>query len=337
MLLVLKIKSFQLTGSETTMRMDLNMRWSFTSSLFSNGDGRVNDFCGTDGVFYYHPSIKAKLKDGNVGDLLKTLPIFPSAGKVLLPLGTEIINVFEMRHRELFSQIQDKYFALSYISQQKLSLVGTIARVVNNKLCDDGRFYATVEGIERFYISDIKSDKPFIKGNVYVFHDTSSSIELMEELENKVYSQVRINLKLMHLLSPRTFYPNIILYRPYLSDIINMRIVNMDEKNTLDRQTKFSFAVIDILQVNNHQKLSLMQETVLERRYVKLLSLLQKGELSITNELKSKGIITNEGIRLVKQEILDHDSFNVIETPNNLFPENFMTDHGKWTQQPILM
>ena len=72
-------------------------------------------------------------------------------------------------------------------------------------------------------------------------------------------------------------------------------------------------------------------------KLLKLLSLLQKGELSITNELKSKGIITNEGIRLVKQEILDHDSFNVIETPNNLFPENFMTDHGKWTQQPILM
>ncbi len=133
MLLVLKIKSFQLTGSETTVHMDLNMRWSFTNSLFSNGDHQANDFCGTNGAFYYHPSIKAKLNNGNVGDLM-TLPIFPSTGKVLLPLGTEVINVFEMRHRELFSQVQDKYFAFSYVSQQKLSLVGTIARVVNNMM-----------------------------------------------------------------------------------------------------------------------------------------------------------------------------------------------------------
>ncbi len=172
---------------------------------------------------------------------------------------------------------------------------------------------------------------------MHVFYDTCSSIELLEELENKLYNQVRINIKLMHLLSPKAFHPNIISYRPYLSDLKNMRIVNIDDKNTLDRKTKFSFAVMDILQINNHQKLFLMQETLLERRYVKLLSLLQKGELHIINELKNKGIITNEGIRLVKQEVLDHGFLDEIETPNNLIPENAVSDNNKWTQQPVLM
>jgi len=335
---VLKIKSFRLTGCVTAIRLDLNMRWSFTNSIFSSGDPHISDFCGADGAFYYHPSIKAKLKHGNMGELL-TLPIFPSTGKVLVPLGTETLNVFEMRHRELFSRVQDKYFAFSHVSQQKLSLLGTIARVINSKLCDDGRFYATVEGIERFYISDIKSDKPYISGSVQIFYDTCSNIKLVEELENKLYNQVRINIKLMHLISSKkkyTFYPNIFLYRPHSSEFKNIRVANVDEKNILERRTKFSFAVMDILQISSSQKLFLLQEFVLERRYAKLLSLLEKSELHLTDELKNKGVITNEGISSLKREVLNHDYYNRMES-NDFLTESYIQNEDKWIQQSILM
>ena len=334
MLLVLKVKSFRMLGSDKSQRMMLNMRWSFTSATHSPGD-QINNFCGSDGAFYYQPAVKAKFY-GKQGELM-TLPIYPSTGNILLPQSTEIINVFEMRHRELFSRVQDKYFAYSFVSQQKIALVGTIARVVKRKLCNDGRFYATVEGIERFYISDIKSDKPFISGNVQVFYDTISNVELIDELERKLFQQVRINIKLMYLLSRKIYASNLVLFRPYLSDSKNIRVVNTDENTGIDRRTKFSFAIMDILDISNNQKLVLMQETVLERRYIELLSLLEKCEVVISKELKSKGIITDEQITSLKQDSNGMTDFlNIIEF-DNLFIENYTQDQDIWTQQSILM
>ena len=59
MLLVLKVKSFRMLGSDKSQRMMLNMRWSFTSATHSPGD-QINNFCGSDGAFYYQPAVKAK-------------------------------------------------------------------------------------------------------------------------------------------------------------------------------------------------------------------------------------------------------------------------------------
>ena len=54
--------------------MMLNMRWSFSSATHSPGD-QINNFCGSDGTFYYQPTVKAKFY-GKQGDLM-TLPIYP--------------------------------------------------------------------------------------------------------------------------------------------------------------------------------------------------------------------------------------------------------------------
>ena len=127
------------------------------------------------------------------------------------------------------------------------------------------------------------------------------------------------------------------MFRPYLSDSKNIRVVNTDENTGIDRRTKFSFAIMDILDISNNQKLVLMQETVLERRYIELLSLLEKCEVVISKELKSKGIITDEQMTLLKQDSNGMTDFlNIIEF-NNLFIENYTQDQDIWTQQSILM
>ena len=94
---------------------------------------------------------------------------------------------------------------------------------------------------------------------------------------------------------------------------------------------------MDILDISNNQKLVLMQETILERRYIKLLSLLEKCEVVISKELKNKGIITDEQITSLKQDSNGMTDFlNIIEF-DNLFIENYTQDQDKWTQQSILM
>ena len=120
------------------------------------------------------------------------MPIFPR-NQVLAPLGEEYIGVYEMRYRQLFNEIGEKgTFGHIYYSQenQKLALVGTLARVKRIERLDDGGMYVLMEGIGRFYLKDVVSEKPFLKAKVQLFCDFSENEVLLESLEQKVLEQV---------------------------------------------------------------------------------------------------------------------------------------------------
>jgi Lon protease-like protein len=153
---------------------------------------------GSDGEYYFHPSKVAKLKGPN-GVLIgkpKVIPIFPF-NNVLVPLGKELLNLLEMRHRQLFSDVGDGVFGFTYYSQQqqKLALVGTLARVTERKVMEDGRCVVVIEGIERFFIQDLISEKPYIKARVQTFTDYTESVNDLQRLELAVFDEVRTNAK----------------------------------------------------------------------------------------------------------------------------------------------
>jgi hypothetical protein len=97
---------------------------------------------GSEGEYYYSPNRPAKLKVPKevktpvLKGKPKTVGIYPH-NDVLLPLGTELINVLEMRHRQLLTDVrEDGYFGLMHYSQEmhKLGLVGTLARIKDRKV-----------------------------------------------------------------------------------------------------------------------------------------------------------------------------------------------------------
>ena len=164
-------------------RGELNMKWVFSRGGnpmgmppgMGGGGGaggpEVNN-AGAEGEYYYSPNKPAKLKVPKEVNVLKgkikTVGIFPY-NDVLLPLGTEMLNVLEMRHRQLLTEVPEGgTFGLMYYSQEqhKLGLVGTLARVKDRKLLDDGRVVAVIEGVDRFYIEKIVGEKPYIKAQV---------------------------------------------------------------------------------------------------------------------------------------------------------------------------
>jgi Lon protease-like protein len=138
----------------------------------------------------------------------KVLPIFPR-NQVLAPLGEEYIGVYEMRYRQLFNDIGEKgVFGHVYYSQdyQKLSLVGTLSRVKRIERLDDGGMYVLMEGIGRFYLKDVISEKPYLKAKIQQFSDFSDNDALLQPLEQKVFEQVRYSVKIMKLLYPQNNY-----------------------------------------------------------------------------------------------------------------------------------
>lgn len=173
-----------------------------------------------------------------------------------------------MKSRQLLSDVQDGTFGVSYYSQsqQKIALVGTLAKVKSKKILDDGRTLAVIECLDRFYVEEVTSETPYLKARVRPFKDYSETPTVLDDLERKVFDDVRCNFKFMKLLLPQKNYTmssGLLLNRPPSSDP-GTRIINLASQSVeKERRAKFSYAVLEMLQISNPTKLSLLQVILL--------------------------------------------------------------------------
>lgn len=241
----------------------MTMKWSFSKGM---GTMRELGCVGSDGEYYFHSSKSASITGKGVPTTkTRVVPIFPY-NNVLAPLGSDWLNIFEMKYRQLLNDVDqtNNMIGFSHYSQtqQKLSLVGTLARVKDRKLLSDGRTFVVLEGVQRFYLEEFVAEKPYIKARVKPFDDYSENPTMVSVLESKILNDVRLNVKLMETLHPEKNYTmnaNVLLYRPAVQ-MPNIRTVSLVDENTeLERSTKFSFAVMDMLQISPPTKLALLQ------------------------------------------------------------------------------
>jgi len=253
---------------------------------------------GQEGELYFHPSKRASIKvpAGIKGHLIgkpRIIPILPY-GQVLAPTGSDWLNIFEMKHRALLNE--GGVFGFVYFSsaQSKLALVGTLARVKERKILDDGRSFVLVEGIERFYIDEIVSESPYLKGRVQLFTDyTETTPEVLDDLEQRLFRELRSNMRMVERLFPSKNFSitsTILESRPHLKTPGVRSIKMVDEQTEMARRSKFSMAVLDLLQISSTAKLSLMQEHLLEKRLSRFLKVLERGGKYLQEELVKKGL-----------------------------------------------
>jgi len=78
--------------------------------------------------------------------------------------------------RQLINDISENGGLLGhmYYSQEnsKLALVGTLARLKKIQRLEDGGIYVVIEGISKFYLRDVKQEKPYLKAHVQLFTGT---------------------------------------------------------------------------------------------------------------------------------------------------------------------
>lgn len=345
LVLISMISCFQLISNQinnNNYKRMIVMRWSFQQrSGIMPSSIEINSNVGLEGEYYYTPTKIAKLKPPvGKNDILgkeRIIPIFP-APNVLVPGGNDWLNIFEMKHRLLLNNVGDTggVFGFSYLSttQQKLALVGTLARITSRKILEDGRSFVVVEGLERFYIQEIIADKPYLKAKIITFKDYTEQPNILDELENKIFNEVRCNVKLMEILFPQKNYtlnPHILLHRPHLQKA-GVRNVITDDTMELSRRSKFSFAVMDMLQISPATKISLLQEHNLEKRYSRFLKVLEKGGSYLKDELRNRGVLTEPGIKALCDEVLNDE----IEIPKQSWvAENYV--NGAWIPMATIM
>lgn len=323
-------------------RQNLSMKW-----LFSKGMGSLVDLggIGSQGEYYYIQSKRPTLKVPEwASDVLgkdRTIPIFPR-NQVLAPMGEEYLGVYEMRYRQLLYDVgEDGLFGHIYYSQenQKLALVGTLARVKRTERLDDGGMYALMEGVGRFYVRDIVSEKPYLRAGVQVFEDYVEDPELLEKLEHRVLDEVRYSVKIMKLLYPQNNYtmnPAVVQFRPVVKNS-GIRYVSTDDvRAETVRRSSFSFATMDMLKTDPVTKILFLQEPVLEKRYAIMLKVLEESTAFLEGELRKRGIVTESGLRDLKDTILqDTSDLDAVSSASvGGWVDNFA---GDWQQHPTMM
>ena len=314
-------------------RGEATMKW-----LFGKGTGPLAEVggIGSQGEYYYVPSKKATLKapDEALGKE-RTIPIFPR-NQVLGPLGEEYLGVYEMRYRQLLNEIgAGGVFGHVYYSQEnsKLALVGTLARIKKLERLDDGGIYVLMEGIGRFYIKDILSERPYLKARVHVFNDYTEIEALLEELEQNVFKEVRLSVKVMKLLYPQNNYTMnqaVLRHRPPLQPQGGIRLVQLPGSDTeLQRRSKFSFATMDMLKTDPVTKLLFLQEPILEKRYKNMLKVLEESTAFLEGELKKRGVVTEIGLSKLREDSLnDLSDLSPAPAVQHFFPaENAGSDN----------
>jgi Lon protease-like protein len=255
----------------------LDMKWFF--GKIPGATGSFKDFggVGSQGELYYVPASKPTLKapEHAVGKQI-TIPLFPR-NQVLGPTGEDYLLIYEMRYRQLFNEVGDGGICGNIFyspENSRIALVGTLSRVSKLERLDDGGMYIVLQGIGRFYVRDIVSEKPFLLAKVQIFYDYSENMELVESLERKVFDEIRYSVKIMKLLYPANNYTmneGALKYQP-AEQIENVRTVKLpSDVSELQRHSKFSFGTMEMLKTDPQTKLVFIQEHLLERRYAKML------------------------------------------------------------------
>jgi hypothetical protein len=310
----------------------LDMKWSF-----GKGMGSLNDLglIGPEGEYYFHPQKPATLKGpSDIVGKSRVIPIF-SYNNVVLPQGSEWLNVFEMKHRQLLNDVN--VFGLCYYSQQqqKIALTGTLVKITSRKILEDGRVFAVIEGGERFYLEEVLTERPYIKARVRTFRDYSETPAILATLEAQIMNEVLCNLKYMEILFPARNYTmnsSILKYRPMMTPTGIRSIQLASSEAEIERSSKFSFAVAEMLQVSPSTRLLLLQETRLEKRFSRFLNVLEHGGEFLRSELLKKGLMTEEEILAVRNQVAERASDVDFASPGSGVSEDYM--NGRWLQQP---
>ena len=164
----------------------------------------------------------------------------------------------------MMQDVGDGTFGFVYYSQQeqKLALVGTLARIKSRKFLEDGRLYVQVEGISRFFINEVAVESPYLKAKITPFQDSADASKTVDILEKIVFDEVRVNMKLMQILFPQknfTISESILASRP-ATETPGFRSISLsDSAAESERRVKFSFAVLDMLQTSPAAKLNILQ------------------------------------------------------------------------------
>ncbi|KAJ1406225.1 PUA-like domain-containing protein, partial [Ochromonadaceae sp. CCMP2298] len=131
----------------------------------------------------------------------RTLPLF-LLGAPFFPQGTTYLNVFEMKYRTMMSNISKADETFGYIHTNsrtgEIASVGTICKVVDRQVLEDGRQNIALEGVGRFRVNKILNTLPYMVAEVEPFlMDAAAEEAEAAKVEKEVFCSLKYYLRLL--------------------------------------------------------------------------------------------------------------------------------------------
>jgi Lon protease-like protein len=227
----------------------------------------------------------------------RPLPLF-LLGDPFFPQGVTYLNVFEMKYRTMMFDVANSGDEFGYVHYDgetgRIAAVGTICKIIDRELLEDGRQFITVEGTKRFRINKILRTLPYVVAEVEPnFEDEPVENEIEANLiENDVYNGLKYYLRIMKTYdteSAMVISPKAKQNRPPN----NSNSIYLE--NNAQRRSDFSFSIANMIRVTVATQSQLLLQTVnvVERLKIQL-EILNKANTLVSDELLKLNVLTVE-------------------------------------------
>jgi len=93
----------------------------------------------------------------------RIVPVFPLPNTVFFPLTSLPLHVFEQRYREMVRDVagENGRIAVALAAGDEFHAVGTVGRIRDLELLDDGRYNLRLEGLDRVKMTEVPCDTAY--------------------------------------------------------------------------------------------------------------------------------------------------------------------------------
>lgn len=159
-------------------------------------------------VQYFDPVLRPQGLQTGDGKPTRSLPLFLLGG-AFYPEGITYLRIFEMKYRTMMFDIakQDDVFGYVHVnpSTGQIASIGTLCKVIDRQLLEDGGQLIALQGIDRFRINNIEKTLPYVVAEVNTgVEDVAEKGLSLEEagkqltqLEAETYSYLKYYLRLL--------------------------------------------------------------------------------------------------------------------------------------------
>jgi Lon protease-like protein len=132
----------------------------------------------------------------------KEIPLFPLGAVVLFPDMPLNLRIFEERYKQLVSDVleSEPVFGIVLIKEGKEvgqtaepRSIGTLARIIEATPLENGNFYLSMLGLERFEIIEVVRSVPYLMAKVRILEDSTPDVpnEIVVAAQNSFSDYVR--------------------------------------------------------------------------------------------------------------------------------------------------
>jgi len=226
-----------------------------------------------------------------VSETARPLPLF-LLGAAFFPEGATMLNVFEMKYRTMMFDCANSDDMFGYFmvdgASGRIAQVGTMCKIVERRLLEDGRQLIQIQGVGRCRVRKILKTLPYVQAEVEPdLHDATpaNGEGAAVKLDRETWDAVKYYMRLM-----RSYEPNKRMVVPM--SMKRNRPTRANEADSL-RRTRFSFALANMIQMSQPAESQLLLQTtnVIKRLEAEKLILIQAAE-GISEQLINMNVLT---------------------------------------------